>query len=383
MRNRSLPNDTDYSDPAFMTRSQVLFGSYIAVCSLVPFAMMTIANLFLMKWFNSTCRFVVGSVVVFIVFLTTLIIVYVDVYPDTFLGVTLFSVVFLNCGSALVQGSVFSTAAVLPSENMKAALEGQAVSGVLASLASIISIAASSTPTASAMAYFLIALVFIGVSTVLYLLLPRNNYFRYYWKGRSNSPTPEVEPSMQQKPAVVSESLEPIVGRHPTGVLASMREMLLPDFFPAVSARIRPIKVIPSDKWTSVYFVPVLVFLSYNICDWCGRAIAGFTKWPRRNQMKLVLALCILRFAIVPFCMLCNAQPRVHLPVVFRHDIFPALMVIILGLTNGYLMTISMMHGPTFASPGNHESAGAALLIYLALGLSLGVALSVGLVQGL
>ncbi|VDQ11092.1 unnamed protein product [Trichobilharzia regenti] len=97
--------------------------------------------------------------------------------------------------------------------------------------------------------------------------------------------------------------------------------------------------------------------------------------------MRLVLALCILRFILIPFCMFCNAQPRYHLPVLFKHDVFPALMVIILGLTNGYLMTIAMMHGPTFASPGNHESAGAALCIYLALGLSSGVALSVGFVK--
>nr|CAH8868888.1 unnamed protein product [Trichobilharzia regenti] len=390
MRNKSLPNTADYSNPNIMTPSQVLFGSFIAVCSLVPFALMSVANLFLMKWFKSNLRFIVGSVVVFLVFLATVIIVPIDVSADAFLGLTLFSVVLLNCGSALVQSSVFSTAAVLPSESMKAVLEGQAVSGVLASVASIISIAAASTPTASGMAYFLIALIFIAVSTVLFLMLPKNSYFRYYWKGRASANPNEGEPSIQRQH---SESLEPIVDRQPIGVLASMRETILPGFcvlltllvtlsiFPAVASRIRPMNVIPGDKWTNIYFVPVLIFLSYNICDWCGRTLGGFVKWPRRNQMRLVLALCILRFILIPFCMFCNAQPRYHLPVLFKHDVFPALMVIILGLTNGYLMTIAMMHGPTFASPGNHESAGAALCIYLALGLSSGVALSVGFVK--
>ncbi|CAH8867965.1 unnamed protein product [Trichobilharzia szidati] len=397
MRNRSLPNDTDYSDPKHMSPSQVLFGSFIAVCSLVPFALMSVANLFLMKWFNARLRFIVGSVVVFLVFLITVIIVPIDVSANAFLGITLFSVVLLNCGSALVQSSVFSTAAVLPSESMKAVLEGQAVSGVLASVASIISIAAASTPTASGMAYFLIALIFIAISTVLFLMLPRNGYFRYYWKGRASANPNEGESSIQRHHTDHnhhhSESLEPIVDRQPVGVLASMRETILPGFcvlltllvtlsvFPAVAARIRPMNVIPGDKWTNIYFVPVLVFLSYNICDWCGRTTGGLLKWPRRNQMRLVLALCILRFVLIPFCMFCNAQPRERLPVLFKHDVFPALLVIILGLTNGYLMTISMMHGPTFASPGNHESAGAALCIYLALGLSSGVALSVGFVK--
>lgn len=129
------------------------------------------------------------------------------------------------------------------------------------------------------------------------------------------------------------------------------------------------------------FFLPVGVFLSFNICDWLGRTLAGLLKWPRKTHMWIVLLLCLSRFCIVPFCLLSNQQPRTRLPVIFYHDAFPMIIVIILGLSNGYLMTISMMHASSFASRGNAEKAGAAMPIYLVLGLSFGVLLSVGYVQ--
>nr|CAX73338.1 hypotherical protein [Schistosoma japonicum] len=392
MRNKTLPEDADFTDPMYKTHSQVLFGSYLAVCSLVPFSLMMVANLLLTKRFSSFSRFVVGSVLVFLMFLVTVILVYIDVSANTFLIITLCSVVLLNCGSALSQGSVFGTVAVLPYKHMKAALEGQAVSGVLASLANIISIATSSSPTVNGLVYFLVALCFITITAALFLVLPRNDYFAYYWSKKNNQDETK-EPSLEGMNNERGNSLEPIVSENKIGVLSSMRETFLPgmcvlitlmitlSLFPAIAARIRPITIIPNDPWTNVYFVPVLIFLLYNVGDWCGRTLAGFVKWPKRNRMLLVLFLCLLRAASIPVCMLCNAQPRSYLPVVFKHDIFPALIILILGLTNGYLVSISMIHGPTFASPGNQESAGAALSIYLSFGLSFGVAISVGLSQ--
>ncbi|VDP55591.1 unnamed protein product [Schistosoma mattheei] len=147
MRDKTLPPDADYTDPKYMTRSQVLFSSYLAVCSLVPLSIMMVANLLLMKCF--VIRYSIG-------------------------------------GSALAQGSVFGVAAILPYKHMKAALEGQAVSGILASLANIVSIAASSLATTNGLVYFLVALVFITTTAALFLVLPKNvssharNYIHTY-----------------------------------------------------------------------------------------------------------------------------------------------------------------------------------------------------------
>ncbi|GAA57790.1 equilibrative nucleoside transporter 3 [Clonorchis sinensis] len=77
--------------------------------------------------------------------------------------------------------------------------------------------------------------------------------------------------------------------------------------------------------------------------------------------------------------MFMNQQPRKHLSVVFNHDAYPIILVILLGLTNGYFLSLAMTYGPSFASPGNNEGAGVALSIYMSLGLSFGVAVSAGL----
>ncbi|VDP69948.1 unnamed protein product [Echinostoma caproni] len=86
---------------------------------------------------------------------------------------------------------------------------------------------------------------------------------------------------------------------------------------------------------------------------------------------------------VIMKCLFLNQQPRTRLPVVFHHDAFPILVVILLGLSNGYLMTLAMMYGPSFARPGGGEGAGVALSIYIALGLAVGVAVSAGLAQAI
>ncbi|VDQ17153.1 unnamed protein product [Trichobilharzia regenti] len=92
----------------------------------------------------------------------------------------------------------------------------------------------------------------------------------FFFSSTASANPNEGEPSIQRQH---SESLEPIVDRQPIGVLASMRETILPGFcvlltllvtlsiFPAVASRIRPMNVIPGDKWTSKQ---IKVFLHFD-----------------------------------------------------------------------------------------------------------------------
>ncbi|KAF6768667.1 hypothetical protein AHF37_05461 [Paragonimus kellicotti] len=169
LRNTSLENGSS-TDPKQLSKEQVLFANYLALCSMLPFATFTILNLVLMKWISSFTRYIIGAVTVFVLFLVTVILVKIVLEPGVFLGITLASVVVINSGSAIVQGSVMGIAALLPPRNMKACLEGQALAGVLAAVAQIASIAGSPRPTDSALAYFLIALTFLAVATCLFLV---------------------------------------------------------------------------------------------------------------------------------------------------------------------------------------------------------------------
>ncbi|KAA3670169.1 uncharacterized protein DEA37_0008521 [Paragonimus westermani] len=74
---------------------------------------------------SSFTRYIIGAVAVFLLFLVTVILVKIVLEPGVFLGITLASVVVINSGSAIAQGSVLGIAALLPPRNMKACLEGQ------------------------------------------------------------------------------------------------------------------------------------------------------------------------------------------------------------------------------------------------------------------
>lgn len=404
LRNTSLPNDTDPLDPTFFTSNQVLFTNYVAVCSMFPFAAANVCNLFLQRYISAFSRFRLGSFFILSVLVLTILLGSVKLAATVFLGITLFSVIIMNVGTALTQGSLLGVLSGLPSRNVKGLLEGQAFAGILAAVANIVVISVSPNPVSCGMGFFSIAIAFIWVSIFQFYLLPRNAYFRHYWKpkelqswskrtirqrtahlGDISEVSIDSSGSNEQQPL-----LEVVQPRH--SLLSSMREIFFPgcciyvlfvvtlSLYPSVLALIQPRNFSTTDVWSSTFFVPVTIFLSFNICDYLGRGLCGFVKWPRADQPKLLGLFCILRVVFIPLIMLCNQQPRHLLPVVFTHDAWPIILVIIVALTNGYLLTLSIMYAPNYASAGNEESAGIAVGIYIALGLSSGVAVSFALV---
>ncbi|KER30083.1 hypothetical protein T265_13257, partial [Opisthorchis viverrini] len=203
--------------------------------------------------------------------------------------------------AAIVQGSLLGIASVLPPRNIRAFLEGQASSGVIAAVAQILSLAGSSLITTSAFAYFLVALIFLGLSTALTLALKRNEHFLYYWKAESTYQTKEEESKDRGANAsgLSADTLDTLVesnGQHKTGsspmrLLKSLGEMWVHGccvmvtlmftlmLFPALLQPIKSMIDDPENVWASKFFIPVIVFLSFNLFDWIGRTLAGFIKW--------------------------------------------------------------------------------------------------------
>ena len=61
-----------------------------------------------------------------------------------------------------------------------------------------------------------------------------------------------------------------------------------------------------------------------------------------------MLALSFARIAFIPLFLLCNIQPREHIPVVFDSDIAPMVIMVVFAFTNGYFGTLCMIYGPRY-----------------------------------
>mmetsp|Transcript_6240 Transcript_6240/g.38768 ORF Transcript_6240/g.38768 Transcript_6240/m.38768 type:complete len:666 (-) Transcript_6240:2464-4461(-) len=132
------------------------------------------------------------------------------------------------------------------------------------------------------------------------------------------------------------------------------------------------------DLWTPLGFV------LYNGGDMFGRILCGYGPWAHKPpQPKSLIALSTLRLLFVPLILGCNVVRNGgwHFPYLFRHDIYPVSFISLLGMTNGYLAGVALMHAPLFVHAPQRESAGAFMQFCLICGLTIGSAIALGVNQ--
>ena len=64
------------------------------------------------------------------------------------------------------------------------------------------------------------------------------------------------------------------------------------------------------------------------------------------GEGRLLPLLVASRVLFLPLFMMCNVQPRTYLPVLFPHDAWYILFMVLFGFSNGYLASICMCFGP-------------------------------------
>ncbi|XP_048363000.1 equilibrative nucleoside transporter 3 [Sphaerodactylus townsendi] len=374
------------------------FESYISVASTVPSVLCLIGNFLLVNKVSVHVRILSSLVVILAVLIVITVLVKVDTssWTGAFFIITLICIAVISSAGTIFSSSVFGLTGCFPMQNSQALISGQAMGGTVSAVASVVDLASASSVTDSALAYFLMADVFIVLCIGMYLILPKLEYSRYYIKcHKDTTQTACILPgdSLEEDDSTSGNPRGMTPRRSSAGSMPPLRTILKKTgmlgfcvfyvyfisiiIFPAVSSGIQSVDEVSGSLWTDKYFTPLTSFLLYNFSDWCGRQITAWIQVPGPKS-KLLPMMVLLRTFLVPIFMLCNFQPRMYLTkVLFAQDVYPVVFTVFLGFSNGYLSTLSIIYGPKVTPKELSESAGVLMMVFMQLGLAMGAGFSV------
>nr|XP_056708999.1 equilibrative nucleoside transporter 1 [Euleptes europaea] len=372
------------------TYLQSIFNNVMTISAMLPLLIFTCLNSFIHQRIPQQVRIVSSLVAIFLVFMVTAILVKVSMEPLPFFTITMLKIVIINSFGAILQGSLFGLAGLLPASYTTPIMSGQGLAGTFAALAMICAIASGSEIADCAFGYFITACVVILLAIGSYMVLPRLDFFRYYsMKDKTEYQTHENHSELETKVDLIRKDepngVEPKnpanVPNHESSVLSIFGKIwvmavsvclvftITIGVFPSVTAAVT--STIAGGIIWAKYFIPVSCFLVFNVFDWAGRSLTAVCMWPGKDS-NLLPFMVGLRVIFIPLFMLCNVQPRANLPVFFAHDAWYIIFMIFFSISNGYLASLCMCFGPKKVLPHEAETAGAVMAFFLSLGLALG-----------
>ncbi|XP_056147720.1 equilibrative nucleoside transporter 1-like isoform X2 [Lampris incognitus] len=363
------------------------FNNVMTLCAMVPLLIFTCLNSFIHQRIPQKLRILGSLMVILVVFLLTAILVKVDVSPLPFFSLTMIKIICINSFGAILQSSLFGLTGLLPASYTTPIMSGQGLAGTFAAFSMICALASGSALQDSAFGYFITACVVILLAIMSYITLPKMEFFQYYTESSGSRSCSDEENKMdllkkEKRPVVSLTEEEASTSVSVFSIFKQISVMALSvcfiftitiGTFPAVTVEVKT-TVVDKGAWDT-YFIPVSCFLLFNVMDWAGRSLTAVCMWPGKDSIWLPV-LVGLRVVFVPLFMLCNVQPRNYLPVIFAHDAWYIIFMILFSFSNGYLASLCMCFGPKKVAQHEAETAGAIMAFFLSLGLALGAALS-------
>ncbi|XP_064412645.1 equilibrative nucleoside transporter 1 [Latimeria chalumnae] len=375
---------------------QLRFNNFLTLCAMLPLLIFTCLNSFLHQKVPQNLRIMGSLIAIFLVFVFTAAFVKIPMAPMTFFVLTMLKIVFINSFGAILQGSLFGLAGLLPATYTAPIMSGQGMAGTFAALAMICAIASGSKMDNSAFGYFVTACVVILFAIISYIVLPKLEFFRFYSmkiasehnlaeNSAEETKLKEESNGVEKKASIPLEESQVAETNEKPSVISIFRKIWVMALsvclvfavtigtFPAVTVDVKS-TVAGGDIWEK-YFIPVSCFLLFNVFDWAGRSLTAVFLWPGKNS-KLLPIFVVCRVVFIPLFMLCNVQPRTNIPVLFAHDAWYIIFMIFFSFSNGYLASLCMCFGPKKVGVQEAETAGTIMAFFLSLGLALGAALS-------
>jgi equilibrative nucleoside transporter 1/2/3 len=288
------------------------------------------------------------------------------------------SVVAINIWNGIYQNCIYGVVAVLPPKYLNVVVTGMNLSGVVSSLCAIISKALAPSKSASATAYFALAVIFLFGCLVTYLMLLKNPFFTHYTKALEEEAETQGE-GILKTPNKVTTSQKMKVYFH---ILKQIWIQLFNVFFiyfvtlllfPAVLG-----KVSSPYNFAGEYFGSVFCFLSFNLFGSLGNLLIDYIpKVPARFLWIPTLA----RVAFIPFFLYCNFDADNRTSVVLFGDWIYSIGVAFFAITTGYFSSLAIYYAPKLVEAEHASMAGMMSSFSLMVGIMTGIFTSLAIVQ--
>ncbi|GAB6026052.1 Epsin-1, required for endocytosis and actin patch assembly, variant 2 [Chamberlinius hualienensis] len=175
-------NQTGPVDPKHRNDLQSKFESFLSIAAQVPALIGSVACTLLSSKFKTHYRIMVPMVSVLALFATVTGVseLNTDTWQLNFLLFTLLTVAIINCLMAYGQCSLMGFAGTIHPKYMNGMMTGQAVGGVIASIARILTIFFKGSIVEASRYYFIFALIIIFATVALFFILSRTGFYKYH-----------------------------------------------------------------------------------------------------------------------------------------------------------------------------------------------------------
>ncbi|CAG0920007.1 unnamed protein product [Notodromas monacha] len=372
-------NATADDDPHTKTEMQKSFLSYLSLVATITVTMSLVVNAVLCHRVHINYR-ILGSIVLLFAFMvmTTCL---VDVDTDNpyfregesqthqlaFFVFTLVTVALMNVVVAVLLGGVSGIAGKFPAHYITIYAIGQALSGMIAAAARIITLLLGASDEGSAFVYFVFADLVLLFGAGVYAYASRQEYFLHFQHLGVQDESDELELLSMKSMVAQREVMKKIWEEAATGMLTLSVTLCIN---PSLTSLAVSESSGDDSMWTNEIYIPLCGFLVFNFGDVFGRIIAGWIRWPGPADKGVSLVLSSVRLGMIPLFMLCNLHPRSYLPVYLESDYYYVILSAILGLTNGHLCNSAMMNAATKVGHHHREIVGLLMAAYLGIGSS-------------
>lgn len=404
------------------------FENFFSICYSIAQPIGLIISLFYGKYISLQRQVRIPLYAFAAIFIFTTISVCVDIPVSPLFYITLLSCFLVGFNGAVMNGGLFGISGILPPIYTSSMVIGSSFGGVLISISSIITQSTGLDGNCddnddgysdsdcedfkidySAVAYFLVSIIVIILCIFFFEILLNLPLVKYYMNKANLLENTNVTVSTNifplsisndnkiMSPLLSADLLEENIDSKDTKtsrttiaeLLSVIKKIAIPGFsvfitytislslFPPVIILINPEVSCPS-TYSGVIFNKLWVsvlFLLYAVLDCTGQTIAERYKdyFPINEKNIWIFAICRICFIFLfLFCNISNSQ----LPVVFKSDAFPLILVSLLALSDGIVGNLGMMLGSSMVPLEESSLAGTFMIFCLQTGCFIGSVIS-------